>query len=76
MPQLKLVERVTALEKQVAQLQSTVEHLVQPKDWRRTIGAFTDDEVMKQVFAEAMKIREADRKQARLRYAKERRARE
>lgn len=31
------------------------------KDWRRTIGIFAGDEVMKQIDEEARKIREADR---------------
>jgi hypothetical protein len=37
------------------------------KDWRRTIGMFTDNPGMKELFAEAMKLREADRKKARRR---------
>ena len=44
-----------------------------PKDWRRTIGMFTGDEMMKQIFDEALKIREKDRERARRRYAKGRR---
>ncbi len=37
------------------------------KDWRQTVGMFTDDEGMKQLFREALKIREKDRRQSRLR---------
>ena len=37
------------------------------KDWRRTIGMFTDDEGMKAIFQEALKLREADRKKTRSR---------
>ncbi len=37
------------------------------KDWKRTIGIFTDDDGMKQIFVEAMKIRERNRQQARRR---------
>jgi hypothetical protein len=37
------------------------------KDWRRTIGMFTDNPEMKVLFAEAMKLREADRRKARRR---------
>jgi len=35
------------------------------KDWRRTVGMFTDDPGMKELFAEAIKLREADRRKAR-----------
>jgi hypothetical protein len=35
------------------------------KDWKRTVGMFTNDEGMKQLFQEALKIREKDRRQAR-----------
>jgi hypothetical protein len=34
----------------------------EPKDWRRTVGKFPE---MQEIFAEAMKLREADRKKAR-----------
>jgi hypothetical protein len=34
------------------------------KNWRPTIGIFTDDEGMKQLFAEALRIREKDRQRA------------
>ena len=40
------------------------------KDWRRTIGMFTDNPGMKELFAEAMKLRAADRKKARCRAPK------
>ena len=63
---LSLEERIAVLEREVAELKASNG---QPgkKDWRRTIGMFTDDPFMKDVFAEAMKIREADRKKARRR---------
>jgi len=35
------------------------------KDWHRTIGAFTDDEGLKQILREAIRLRELDRKKAR-----------
>ncbi len=69
-----LEERVAALEQQVAELKAAMENGVRPKDWRRTIGMFTGDEGMQQLFEEAMKLREADRQRARRRYAKSRRA--
>jgi hypothetical protein len=53
------------LEDRVAALESAVEQLVhssrRQKDWRRTLGMFAGDEVMKQIDAEGRKIREADR---------------
>jgi hypothetical protein len=64
---LKLERRVRSLEAQVAQLQDELRSIQRPrqKDWRRTIGAFTDDEGMKELLRDAMRLREADRKRAR-----------
>lgn len=67
-----LEQRVAALEQQVAELKTAVETGERPKDWRRTIGMFAGDEMMKEIFDEALKIREADREKARRRYAKSR----
>ncbi len=67
-----LEERVAALERQVAHLQAAVANGAYVRDWRRTIGMFTDDPGMQEVFKEAIKIREADRARARRRYAKSR----
>jgi hypothetical protein len=59
-----LEERLTRLESRVAELQAEV--ATRPKkDWRRTIGAFTDDAGMKEILKEAMRLREADRRKAR-----------
>jgi hypothetical protein len=35
------------------------------KDWRRTIGMFTNDPGMKAIFGEARKLRKADRRKTR-----------
>jgi hypothetical protein len=67
-------ERVAALERQVAELKTDLANGHRPKDWRRTIGMFTDDEVMKSIFDEALKFREKDRERARRRYSNSRRA--
>ena len=61
-PSLEL--RVAALEHEVS------ERKARPgsgrvKDWRRTVGRFTDNPGMKELFAEAMRLREADRRKAR-----------
>ena len=58
-----LEKRVESLEAQVAELRATRANV--PKDWRRTIGAFTDDSGMQEILKEAMRLREADRQKAR-----------
>jgi hypothetical protein len=68
-----LEARVAALEKQVAQLLADAAAAQPPKDWRRIAGRFTGDEVMKQIFEEGRKIREAERREARRQQAKSRR---
>jgi len=74
MAQRTLKERVAELEQQVAELQAALANGARPKDWRRTLGMFTDDPGMQELFKEAMKIREADRARARRRYSKTRRS--
>jgi hypothetical protein len=55
-----------ALEARVATLESKVEQLLRgsgrQKDWRRTLGMFAGDELMREINDEGRKIREADRK--------------
>jgi hypothetical protein len=58
-----LEQRVEFLEAQVAELRAARANVA--KDWRRTIGAFTDDAGMQEILREAMRLREADRQQAR-----------
>ena len=60
-----LEERVAALERQVAALLADHAGAARAKDWRRTRGAFTGDDLMKQVFEEGRKIRDAERNHAR-----------
>ncbi len=60
-------KRLTALEKRVIELQSEVQKLSQPQDWRSTIGMFAGDEVMKRIQEAGRRIREADRKSAKRR---------
>ena len=69
-----LEKRVAQLELQVAKLQSelTTSPPRNGKDWRRTLGMFTDDPGMKDIFEEARKIREADRRKTRAPTAKRR----
>ncbi len=65
----ELKARVAALERQVAQLQAS-NGSPPVTDWRSTMGMFGDDPIMKAAFDEALKIREADRRRARQRFAK------
>ena len=67
MTQPSLEDRVAALEKEVTQLKAALANGARAKDWRRTIGMFTGDEVMKRIDEEAQKYREKDREKARRR---------
>jgi hypothetical protein len=60
-----LQSRVEQLERRVQELEQAVASQRPAKDWRRTIGAFTDDPGMMELFREAMRLREDDRKKAR-----------
>jgi hypothetical protein len=44
------------------------------KDWKRTVGMFTDDEGMQQLFKQALRIRAQDRRQTRGRSNNKRKA--
>ncbi len=57
-------ERVAVLERELSALKAQ-RGSGRVKDWRRTVGMFTDNPEMKELFAEAMKLREADRRKAR-----------
>jgi hypothetical protein len=64
MSQSPLERRVAALEDEVANLK--IRLLGAPrKDWRRTIGIFTDDPGMQEIFDEALKFREENRRRTR-----------
>jgi hypothetical protein len=69
MPNPTLEERVSELEKKVAHLMANSNQ----KDWRRSLGMFTGDEIMKQIDEEGRKIREQDRREARKLWRKNRR---
>lgn len=69
----ELTQRVTALERQVEGLRTEPSGGKRAKDWRRTVGMFAGDDLMRQVFAEAMLFREKDREKARSRTPPKRR---
>jgi hypothetical protein len=56
-----LDERVSALERTVAELLKSRTQMNDQMDWRSTSGMFADDPVMKEIQEEGRKIREADR---------------
>ena len=67
MSRLDLAKRVATLESQVSELQEQLRS-VQPrrqKDWRRAVDKYAGDADLQSVFAEALKLRNAERKQVR-----------
>jgi hypothetical protein len=65
MAKQSLEERVAALERQVAELQTAVDKAVGNKNWLSTVGMFSGDEVMKRIDEGGRKWRESDRRKAR-----------
>jgi hypothetical protein len=65
MPAQELEQRVERLEQQVAKLMAAAQNGASAKDWHRTVGMFTGDEVMKRIDERARRYREADRAKAR-----------
>ena len=65
MSRASLEQRVEAIEQQLASLLARSAGETTTKDWRRTRGAFSGDDLMKQVFSEGRRIREADRRTTR-----------
>jgi len=58
--------RLDNLESQVFNLQEQLRSIRrESKDWRRTIGAFTDDSGMQGLLEEAMRLRDEDREKTR-----------
>ena len=57
-----LEERVTTLEKLVAEIMPKADTSVRKKDWRRTVGMFDGDSIMKEIIDEGRRVREADRR--------------
>lgn len=59
-----LEERVATLEHLVAQLLPPAGHVEPRKDWRRTVGMFDGDPIMREIIAEGQRIRDDDRQSA------------
>ena len=55
MAEATLEERVATLEQLVAHLLQTTAQGERPKDWRRTVGMFDGDLIMREIIAEALK---------------------
>jgi hypothetical protein len=70
MRQATVEKRLSNLETRVSELDRIVKEPAQAKDWRRSIGAFTDDPSMQAVFNDAQRIRTADRARAHRRTGK------
>jgi hypothetical protein len=67
MPRSSLGERVAALEREVVALKASSISALPKKNWRRSVGMFTDDPEMQRLFQQAIDLREADRARARRR---------
>jgi hypothetical protein len=59
-----LEERVTKLEERVDELMHKADTPAHKKDWRRTVGMFEGDPIMKEIIEEGQRIRKEDRRQA------------
>lgn len=65
MSSLSLEERVARLETLVGVADTSTPNSPRQRDWRRTVGMFRGDPVMKEVIDEALRLREEEREEAR-----------
>jgi hypothetical protein len=61
-PETTLEERVVKLERLVDTLLQHVDISVRKKDWRRTVGMFDGDPLMREIMEEGQRVREEDRR--------------
>jgi hypothetical protein len=59
-----LEQRVNSLEQTVAGLVAAAAGVKRTKDWRRTVGMFEGDPVMREIQEEGRRLREAERRAA------------
>jgi hypothetical protein len=64
---MSVEERISMLERTVAELVQSRLSAGRVKDWKRTVGMFSGNDLMKQLDAAGQKIREQDRQRARRR---------
>jgi hypothetical protein len=57
-----LEDRVAALESAFQRILSSASSAVERKDWRRSVGMFSGDELMKEIDREGARIRAEDRR--------------
>jgi hypothetical protein len=69
----KWEERGAELERELAALKVQMATLAKPNDWLSAIDKFAGDEGLQQVFEEARKIREEDRRRTRPKASKSKR---
>jgi hypothetical protein len=65
MSPISVEERISALERTVAQLVQSRDAASRVKDWKRTVGMFSGNELMKEIDAAGQKIREDARQRVR-----------
>ena len=62
-----LEQRVAVLERQMAQVLGHAGNGSHPKPWLRSLGMFAGDDLMKEVFEEALRYRQEDRQRTKRR---------
>ncbi|MBI1902559.1 MAG: hypothetical protein HYS13_15770 [Planctomycetia bacterium] len=72
-----IAERVAQLEAQVVELQAVVRSngAGRKRGWEEAVEEFSGSEALQSIFAEAMKLREAERRRARRRRPRSRKVR-
>lgn len=60
-----LEHRLATVERRLDELQTVMASPTPRSDWRQSVGAFTDRPGVLEIFKEAQKLREADRRRSR-----------
>lgn len=72
MPPLTLKQRVALLEQKLAAIEAGLQTGHPVKDWRKSVGMFTGDEIMKEICEAALEYRAADRRRTHRKPARKR----